>query len=433
MSSVSSIEVHKFGGASIKDAAGFRNVAQVIKGIQQGAEGANLLIIVSALGKTTNALEKLTAAFYTRQVEQTRELMTQIRKQHTDLLNELFLTKDHAVYDDISNCFTEIEWVIEDDPHDSYDFVYDQIVSVGELLSSRMLSAWLNESAVENEWADARDYLIADNTYREGLVDMDRSCGNIRNALLPLVRQSVVVCQGFIGGTTENYTITLGREGSDYSAAIFAHCLDAVSLTVWKDVPGIMNADPAEFPEAVVLPQLSYAETTELAYYGATVIHPKTLKPLQSKAIPLFVKSFKNLTAPGTLVSEIAGLPEFPSYIFKREQLILTLQTPDFSFILENHLSHIFQIFAHNRIKINMMENSALSFTAVIDGNRNEANFSRLLDDLSLTFSVKYNTGLTLLTVRNYLKDPQTAYKFILDQEVILESKTRHNIQFVYR
>lgn len=433
MNNNSNIQVHKFGGASLKDAAGFINVARVIRSIQVNSSNTPLLIIVSALGKTTNQLEDIAFAFFNKEHEQCLQFLAALRAAHTSLIDELFQDSQHPIYDEVSNCFTEIEWVIEDEPHDSYDFVYDQIVPVGELLSSRILNAWLIAQGIQNTWLDARDYIIADNTYREGIVDMEKTCSGISIQLQPLLMQSVAITQGFIGSTTENYSITLGREGSDYSAAIFAHCLNAESLTVWKDVPGIMNADPREMKDAKILSQLSYSEATELAYYGATVIHPKTLKPLQSKNIPLRVKSFKDLTAAGTLVNEEAGIPEFPSYIFKKEQLIITLQTPDFSFILENHLSHIFKTFAACRVKINMMENSALRFSAVIDGERNGDNLKRLLDELAFSYAVKYNTGLTLLTIRNYQKDAETAYNLTAGHEVILESKTRHNIQFVYR
>ncbi len=433
MNSQSKIQVHKFGGASLKDASGFRNVASVISAIKQEHKNSQLLVVVSALGKTTNLLEDLAFAFFNKKQEECFQHLSSLRISHVAILDELFENNRYPVYNEISNCFTEIEWVIEDEPHDSYDFVYDQIVSIGELLSSKILTAWLRQSGIENYWLDARDFIVADNTYREGVVDMGKSCAAINSSLRPLLTDKIVLTQGFIGSTTENYSITLGREGSDYSAAIFAHCLDASSLTVWKDVPGIMNADPSELKDAKVLPQLSYSEATELAYYGATVIHPKTLKPLQSKNIELKVKSFKDLSAPGTLVNERSGIPEFPSYIFKKNQLIVTLQTPDNSFILENHLSHIFKIFAACRVKINMMENSALRFSAVIDEGRNGDNFNLLLSELSGVYIIKYNTGLTLLTVRNYLKDVETAYNFIVGHEMILESRTRHNIQFVYR
>lgn len=435
MSSISTIEVHKFGGASLKDAAGFRNVSKVIAGIRDssGSKPVQLLLVVSALGKTTNALEELTTAFFAGKLDEAQVMLQSIRQKHLALLDELFINRNHPVYDDVSNCFTEIEWVLEDEPHPLFDFVYDQIVSAGEFLSSRILSSWLNKENIESHWADARDYLLTDNTYREAVVDMEKTRQNILEFLPPSLSRSIVVTQGFIGNTTENFNTTLGREGSDYSAAIFANCLDACSLTVWKDVPGMMNADPAEFAGAQVLSQLSYTEATELAYYGATVIHPKTLRPLQQKNIPLYVKSFLDTTQPGTMINELAGVPEFPSYIFKKSQLIISLQTPDFSFMLENHLSQIFRIFAGYRIHINMMENSALSFSAVIDEDRAGNNVSRLLKELSLLYAVRYNTGLTLLTIRNYLKDPETAYNFIVGKEVILESKSRHNIQFVYR
>lgn len=422
------IEVYKFGGASLKDAAGFRNVSKLLK----NAAPARLLLVVSALGKTTNALEKLTQAFFTGDDTLVNEAFGQVKAVHTAILNELF-SPGHAVYDELSNSYTEIEWILEDEPHTAYDFIYDQIVSTGEILSSKMLHAWLLQEGIKSIWADARDFIITDNSYREAQVDLKSSLQNTRTTLLPLLRDSWVITQGFVGGTTENYSSTLGREGSDYSAAIFADLLDAASLTVWKDVPGIMNADPAVYAAAQVLPELSYTEATELAFYGATVIHPKTMKPLQSKNIPLFVRSFLDTGLQGTQVSLKAGIPSVPSYIFKKDQLLISLQTPDFSFILEDHLSQLFRIFSDCRVRINMMENSALSFSAVVDEDRNGAKNSRLLEELAHFYTLKYNTGLTLLTVRNYHKDIVTAYSFLTGYELLMESKTRNNIQFLYR
>lgn len=422
------IEVYKFGGASLKDAAGFRNVSKLLK----NSAPSRLLLVISALGKTTNALEKLTQAFFTGDDTLVNKAFGQVKAVHTAILNELF-PAGHAVYDELSNSYTEIEWILEDEPHTDYDFIYDQIVSTGEILSSKMLHAWLKQEGLVSTWADARDFIITDNSYREAQVDLAASSENISNMLLPLLNSSWIVTQGFVGGTTENYSSTLGREGSDYSAALFADFLDAASLTVWKDVPGIMNADPAVFATAQVLPELSYAEATELAFYGATVIHPKTMKPLQGKNIPLFVRSFIDPDLPGTRVSLKAGIPAVPSYIFKKDQLLISLQTPDFSFILEDHLSQLFRIFSDCRVHINMMENSALSFSAIVDADRNVAKNKTLLEELARYYTLKYNTGLTLLTVRNYQKDIQKAYSFLTGHELLMESKTRNNIQFLYR
>lgn len=290
--------VFKFGGASVKDAGGIINLASVVKKYT----GEQLLIVVSAMGKTTNALENLTRA-YVDQSDNMHLIYEGIKQYHFDILHELFEPK-HPVFDEIANTFVEIDWMIEDEPQDDYDFIYDQIVSIGELVSTRIISAYLNKEGLKNQWLDVRGYIHTDNTYREGIVQWDKTCESITKDIPALLDKGIVVTQGFLGGTSENFTTTLGREGSDYTASIFASCLGAQSVTTWKDVPGILNADPKFFEDTVKFDELSYSEAIEMTYYGASVIHPKTIKPLQNAHIPLLVKPFTDPSAPGTVIKE---------------------------------------------------------------------------------------------------------------------------------
>ncbi len=333
--------VFKFGGASVKDAAGVTNLSKIVKKYP----GQKLLIVVSAMGKTTNALEKLTKAY----VDQTDDLHTiyaQVKNYHYDILEGLF-EPAHPIFDEIANTFVEIDWMIEDEPHDDYDFIYDQIVSIGEIVSTRIVAAYLNKSEIKTQWLDVRGYIHTDNNYREGNVYWDKTKASISQGIPALLDKGVVVTQGFLGGTSENFTTTLGREGSDYTASIFATCINAESVTTWKDVPGILNADPKFFADTVKFDELSYTYAIEMTYYGATVIHPKTIKPLQNGKIPLLVKSFNDPAAAGTIIKETAITSfEKPVIILKQNQVLLSISAKDYSFISEDHLSDIFKMFA---------------------------------------------------------------------------------------
>ncbi|RZM21762.1 MAG: aspartate kinase, partial [Pedobacter sp.] len=281
------MEVYKFGGASVKDAPGVINLAAIVAGQPQ----KELLIVVSAMGKITNKLEELTHA-YLQQQDTTTQLLEEVKAFHFNILTELFSDQTDPVYNDIANSFVEVEWLLEEEPDDAPDYIYDQIVSIGEIVSTKIIAAYLRKTGCNVIWADARNYIHTDNTYREGRVNWEKTELEISRKLVPLLDQTIVVTQGFIGSTSENFTTTLGRDGSDYSAAIFGACLNASSLTIWKDVPGVLNADPKWFDETERIPRLSYHDAIELAYYGATIIHPKTIKPLQNKNIPLYVRSF---------------------------------------------------------------------------------------------------------------------------------------------
>jgi aspartate kinase len=416
--------VFKFGGASVKDAAGVTNLANVVKQYTD----QQLLIVVSAMGKTTNALEKLTKA-YMDQANDMHDIFNEIKEYHYNILNGLF-EPGHPVFDEVANTFVEIDWAIEDEPHDSYDFVYDQIVSIGELVSTRIVSAYLNKEGLKSKWLDVRGYVHTDNTYREGIVDWDKTKASITKDIPAMLEKGIVVTQGFLGGTSENFTTTLGREGSDYTASIFAACLGAESVTAWKDVPGILNADPRYFADTVKFDELSYTEAIEMTYYGASVIHPKTIKPLQNARIPLLVKPFTDPSAPGTIIKE-DGHNQFikPVIILKQNQVLLSVSGKDYSFITEDHLSDVFRLFAQNNVKVNVMQTSALSFSVCFD--LNEERFEKLLTGLKQDFKVKYNSDLTLITVRH--DGINTIKELTEGKTILMEQISRNTIQVVVR
>lgn len=416
------IKVFKFGGASVSDAASVKNLVKIVELYRDD----QLLIIVSAMGKMTNALEKLCLS-YVYGKEDTQELLKGIKDFHEKILTGLFGNPDHPVFDEIANTFIEIEWMLEDEPHPDYDFNYDQIVSIGELLSSRIVSSYLWECNLSNQWIDARGYILTDNNYREGIIDWEKSCTSIRR-LKETLNKQFVITQGFIGGTSENYTTTLGREGSDYSAAVFASCLQAESLTIWKDVPGVMNCDPGLFSNARKYDELPYSEALEMAYYGATVIHPKTIKPLQNAGIPLFVRPFLYPDEKGTRIGQSAKLNTgIPAIIIKKDQILLSVSSNDLSFIDENILSILMKGLTDSHIKLNMLQLSALNFSICFDQDENK--FRKLTDTLKDNFKYKYNKGLDLLTVRHFKReeiDDLTAGRVVL-----MEQFSRNTAQLI--
>lgn len=416
------IKVFKFGGASVSDAASVKNLVKIVELYRDD----QLLIIVSAMGKMTNALEKLCLS-YVYGKEDTQELLKGIKDFHEKILTGLFGIPDHPVFDEIANTFIEIEWMLEDEPHPDYDFNYDQIVSIGELLSSRIVSAYLRESNLSNQWIDARGYILTDNNYREGIIDWEKSCTSIRR-LKETLNKQFVITQGFIGGTSENYTTTLGREGSDYSAAVFASCLQAESLTIWKDVPGVMNCDPGLFSNARKYDELPYSEALEMAYYGATVIHPKTIKPLQNAGIPLFVRPFLYPDEKGTRISQSAKLNTgIPAIIIKKDQILLSVSSNDLSFIDENILSILMKGLSDSHIKLNMLQLSALNFSICFDQDENK--FRKLTDTLKDNFKYKYNKGLDLLTVRHFKREEMD--DLTAGRVVLMEQFSRNTAQLI--
>jgi aspartate kinase len=418
------MEVYKFGGASVSSANAVKNLAGIIK----NAKRENLLIVISAMGKTTNKLEELSAAYIFGQ-DNAHALLEEIKVYHFTILNDLFPNHTHPVYNAVANTFVEIEWLLEEEANDAPDYIYDQIVSIGEVLSTRIVADYLNEQGIPVAWADARSFIKTDNTYREGKVDWVKTTAEIQKHLVPLLQKTTVVTQGFIGGTSENFTTTLGREGSDYSAAIFCSCLDASALTIWKDVPGVLNADPKWFEETELIPQLSYHDAIELTYYGATVIHPKTIKPLQNKNIPLYVRSFLYPDGEGTSINGSSIPLPVPSFIFKVNQVLISIQPKDFSFIIEENLSDIFSLFHKHKVKVNTMLNSALSFSVSID--RDDQKIDHLMADLVERYKVKYNKGLELVTIRYY--NQETINRVTVNKDILLEVKSRHTCQIVMK
>jgi aspartate kinase len=418
------MKVFKFGGASVKDAEGIKNVSSIIN----SHKGNQLLVVVSAMGKITNKLEDLTRAYINGQ-DDIQQIFEEIKSYHFEVLNQLFADHNHPVFNDILNTFVEVDWLIEEQPEDAPDYIYDQIVSIGELVSSKILAAWLGTLRNDVKWLDARNFIHTDNTYREGLLNWDKTEAEIQKSLVPLLEQNIAVTQGFIGSTSENFTTTLGRDGSDYSAAIFSACLNAGSLTIWKDVPGVLNADPKWFDETERIPQLSYHDAIELAYYGATIIHPKTIKPIQNKSIPLYVRSFLHPDAEGTDITELKNHLPVPSFIFKVNQALLSIFPKDFSFIIEENLSDIFSLFHKHKVKINTMLNSAISFSISFDYDAQK--LEKLMEDLSKHYKVKYNTGVELVTIRYY--NQQTIDRVTVNKNILLEVKSRNTCQIVMR
>lgn len=422
------MKVFKFGGASVKDATAVKNLATVI----QQHNNDELIVVVSAMGKTTNALEKLVNAYYFKQGDIT-PILDEIKLFHFAIIDELFNDKNHQIYEDIHNTFVEIEWEIEDEPVRSFAYVYDQIVSVGELLSTKIVSAYLNSIKQSNYWLDIRSVIQTDNTYQSAKIDWQTTQQLARNVIEKdklLEKHKLIITQGFIGSSSENFTTTVGREGSDFSAAILAYCLNAESVTIWKDVPGMLNADPKWFDDTQQLHHISYHEAVELAYYGATVIHPKTIKPLQNKKIPLYVKSFLNPTEIGTLIDENTKEDALvPSFIFKMNQVLISISAKDYAFIVEENLSEIFTKLSEANITVNMMQNSAISFSICIDFN--PFTTQKFIEELQKKYQVLYNQNLELVTVRHY--DDATIKRVTENKQILVEQKSRNTARLVMK
>ncbi len=417
------IKVFKFGGASVKDAAAIRNVSEILR---TQAESRSVLLVVSAMGKTTNALEAVYDLAY--QNADPAPALDEVKAYHYQIITDLFPDQTHLIYGQINTLFQQLEaYIAQINPTEAYDLQYDQVVSYGELLASVILHAYLHQQQATTQWLDCRSVIRTDSTWREGKVEWEQTERLIQINILPLLRQGHVITQGFLGGTTGNYTTTLGREGSDYTAAIFAYCLPATSVTIWKDVAGLLNADPKLFAETVLYEEISYQETVEMAYYGASVIHPKTIKPLANKNIPLRVKSFLNPTAAGTIIHNCHHQKIAPAYIVKQNQCLLSFQEKDFAFVNENNLSAIFATLAQHRFKINLMQNSALSFSVCTDYH--ESRLQNLIAMLRDSFTVHYNTGLTLYTIKNY--DETSITTLTQDKVIMLEQRSRTTFQLV--
>lgn len=414
------IKVFKFGGASVKDAPAIENLHSILRLYPDDS----LVVVISAMGKTTNFLEKVLKAYY-HEPDKVESLVTELQRQHEQVAIAL-LPDPGAILDRLHKLFGQLREELAVEHSNNYDYDYDRIVSFGEMLSTTLISGYLNVAGIENTWLDARRLIRTDDTYREGHVDWDVTIKQIQD-VVDNNPARVFLTQGFIGGTAENLTTTLGREGSDYSAAIVAYALEAESLTIWKDVPGLLNADPKRFPDAIKLDEIPYEEAVELSYYGASIIHPKTLKPLQNKQIPLFVKSFFQPEEPGSVITTCSLDNPIPSIIVKDHQTLLTVFPRDFSFIAVDNLSELFAVFAKYRIRVNMMQNSALSFSVCTDAE--PARLKPCVESLQGKYKVKYNEDVELVTVRHY--NQETIDKLMSGREVILRQTSRATIQFV--
>ncbi|MEY3236355.1 MAG: hypothetical protein RI883_456 [Bacteroidota bacterium] len=421
------MKVFKFGGASVKDPDAVRNVSNILS--LYG--GQKLIVIVSAMGKTTNKLELLVKASFERDRKMYMALLDDVYNFHMHILGELFLEKHFAIYNQVEDVFEKLRDRYNEPLPDNKNYEYDQIVSLGELLSSQIVTAFLLEQGHSASWADSRKLIRTNNNYQEGEVDWKKTEELIATNFIPQFKQvDIQVTQGFIGHTPEGFTTTLGREGSDYTAGIYAYCTNAESVTIWKDVPGMLNADPKWFDNTIKLESISFKEAIELSYYGASVIHPKTIKPLQNKGIPLFVKSFLNPEAEGTVIqASTANDHLVPSFIFKMDQILISFTTKDFSFIVEENLSDIFNRLAKVNAKINLMQNSALDFSILLD--RNKVNPDEILELFSDTYEVRYNEGLELVTIRHY--DDETLERVTENKDILLEQKTRQTARLVMK
>ena len=414
------MRIFKFGGASVKDAEGIRNVHNVLQTV--GFE--DVLLVVSAMGKTTNALEIVIKNYFEKSPE-LQSSIQEVKKYHNQILLDLFEDEKNAVFNEVNSLFSGLDHFLNQNKSPNYNFVYDQVVSYGELISTTIISHYMSFMGIKTQWLDVRNFIKTDNTYRDANVDWDLTQKNISKN----VKKKILnVTQGFLGSDENNFTTTLGREGSDYTAAIFAYCLNAENVTIWKDVPGVMNADPRYFENASLLNQISYREAIELAFYGATVIHPKTLQPLQKKEIPLYVKSFINPTLPGTSVSKGADLePHLPCFIVKKNQLLLSLSSIDFSFIMEENISEIFGLLHDYKMKVSLIQNSAISFSVCIDDKF--GNFNELKTILSKKFQIAYNENVSLYTIRHF--DEKAAQMVEQNKDVLLKQVSRETMQII--
>ena len=421
------MKVFKFGGASVKNAEAVKNVAEILKLFPND----KIIVVVSAMGKTTNALEKLVDAFFNK--KDTSEEINIIKNYHLEIINDLFENKSNQVFNEFSNIISLLENYVRKEPTSNFDFEYDQLVSFGEIISTKIVSAYLNEIGLCCQWLDARSLIKTDDNYRDAKVDWKKTEESINSNVSKINTENnsckIALTQGFIGSTNDEKTVTLGREGSDYSAAIIAYSLNAAEVVIWKDVAGVLNADPKWFDETIKLEQLSYHDAIELAYYGATVIHPKTIKPLQNKNIPLWVKSFIKPNEIGTVIKDDETALSVPSFIFKINQILITISPKDFSFIVEENYRDIFQMFMEAKVKINVMQNSAINFSLSVDDD--ERRLPKLINQLKEKFKVRYNSGLELITIRHY--DQSTIDRVSVNKKILLEQKSRSTVQLVVK
>ena len=414
------MKVFKFGGASIKDAPSIKNILEIISKYEKD----NLVIVVSAMGKTTNALEKVVDSYFNDKA-QLQSSISDVFNFHINILNNLF-EKNHFIFSELNTSFEKLGSFIKLNKSPSYSFVYDQVVSLGELISSKIIYEYLLKNNIDCSLIDARNCIKTNSKYRGGKVQWDMTNKKIKE----LISDSKInITQGFIGSDSNNFTVTLGREGSDYSAAIFAYSLNAESLSIWKDVPGLLNADPKFFSNTKLLNQISYSETIELAFYGASIIHPKTLQPLQKKEIPLFVKSFKNPLSNGTVISKGVDInPLVPCYIFKENLILLKISSLDFSFMVEDNISHIFKQLHDFKMKVDVIQNSAITFSVCFFDKYNKIN--ELISNLEGKFKIQIHKNVSLFTIRHF--DEKSIKKISNKRKLLLEQRTEKTVKLIF-
>lgn len=416
------MKVFKFGGASINSVERIHMLREILASCQS----ETLLVVISAMGKTTNALEKVTEAFYNKRRDEALQLFEQVKQQHLTTAKYLLVTEYLACEARLRDFFTEVEWLLHDEPVREFDYYYDQIVCVGELLSTTIISFYLKEYGQDNTWIDVRDIIRTDDNFRDATVDWTITQAQVQKIIAPELKPGrIVLTQGYIGATDENESTTLGREGSDYSAAVFANLLDAESQTIWKDVESVMNADPRQFPDATPIHELNYAEVIEMSYYGAQVIHPKTIKPLQNKGIPLYVKCFLNPDAQGTIIHHQA-IPKLPPIIvLKEQQVLIEMRSRDFSFVGEQHVGQIYRLLEELKLKPNLTQNGAISFLCVLDNH--DEKIEKLALEASAILDVQVEKGYSLLTIRHYT--PEIFASLTKDKQISLRQQTPVTVQ----
>lgn len=418
------MKVFKFGGASVNSIERIKLVGEILKQFSKD----ELLIVVSAMGKTTNALEKVVEAFYKGKKEESLQLFDLVKNQHLGTAKQLLVTHYLSCEEQLKNFFTEAEWLLHDEPQKPYDYYYDQVVCIGELLSTTIISFYLNEIGIANKWVDVRDIIRTDDNFRDANIDWEFTNSKVSTSIFPVFKETnFILTQGFIGATDENESTTLGREGSDYTAAVFANMLNAESQTIWKDVSSVMNADPKQFPDAQPITELNYSEVIEMAYYGAQVIHPKTIKPLQNKNIPLYVKCFLDPSLPGTVIHNhpVHHLP--PIVVNKEKQALVEMSSKDFSFVGEHHVGALYHLLEKLNIKPNLTQNTAISFICVLDDRPEK--IEKLAFEVSEIFDVQVVKELSLLTIRHYNKD--VFEKLTQGKTILLRQQTTDTIQIL--
>jgi len=420
---MNTMHVFKFGGASVKDAQGVRNVATVLNQTQE----ANLVIVISAMGKTTNALEGVVTCYFNEPTK-LKQAIEAIKAYHWSICQELFTDPNQPVFSYLQELITALSSFLQTNKSTNKAYVYDQVVGYGELLSTTIVSTYLTQKGLQNTWIDIRTCIVTDSSFRDACVNWQKTKQHIVKNIAP---KGITITQGFLAAeASNNFTTTLGREGSDYTAAILAYCLDAAGVTIWKDVPGVLNADPRYFNTTRLLKHISYREAIELAFYGASVIHPKTLQPLQKKEIPLFVKSFYDPLSPGTCVGKGVTLdPKTACFILKKEQILLSLSSLDFSFMVEKNISDVFTLLDTYKMKVSLIQNSAISFSVVIDDAYH--NLDSLLSSLRAAFRVSWNENVTLYTIRH--ASSKDVKSLIQNKKVLLKQESRETIQVVIK